>query len=266
MAVMVDRRWDGGPVRCAWRRTTTQLSADWILVYSAAARTASTRPRTDCLEGGAADSAEITRICDRLVRLCGAKGAAHNNQAGVCPRSVVPWSLSVLSTVGLNACDIDPALTALWPKTEALDCRVLHCPTWISAAGPVLTFSSNIALETGSTGFVEGLVRLQAEAAGDDFLLDLGGAAEDRHDRLWVGRLSRRQRVLAVHEEDLAGDQVAVQGSPRQIPRRKASLLWWNAREPFQHWSRYYSQVERPYPWRSDDGAVSLQESRGDPR
>jgi len=28
--------------------------------------------------------------------------------------------------------------------------------------------------------FVEALVRLQAEAAGDDFFLDLGGAAEDR--------------------------------------------------------------------------------------
>ena len=39
-----------------------------------------------------------------------------------------------------------------------------------------------------------------------------------------------------------------------------------NGREPFQHSSRYYSQVERPYPWRSDDGAVSLQESRRDPR
>jgi hypothetical protein len=33
--------------------------------------------------------------------------------------------------------------------------------------------------ESGSTGLVESLVRLQAEAAGDDFLLDLGGAAED---------------------------------------------------------------------------------------
>jgi hypothetical protein len=32
------------------------------------------------------------------------------------------------------------------------------------------------------TGFVEVLVRLQAEAAGDDFFLDLGGAAEDRLD------------------------------------------------------------------------------------
>jgi hypothetical protein len=31
-------------------------------------------------------------------------------------------------------------------------------------------------------GFVESLVRLQAEAAGDDLLLDLGGAAEDRLD------------------------------------------------------------------------------------
>ena len=43
-------------------------------------------------------------------------------------------------------------------------------------------FSPNIVSETGSTGFVEDLVRLQAEAAGDDFLLDLGGAAEDRLD------------------------------------------------------------------------------------
>jgi hypothetical protein len=49
-------------------------------------------------------------------------------------------------------------------------------------------------------------------------------------------------------------------------PRRRASLLWWNGCEPFQPWSRYYSQVERRYPWRSDDGAVSLQEGRGDPR
>jgi len=26
------------------------------------------------------------------------------------------------------------------PKIEALDCTVLHCPTWVSATGPVLTF------------------------------------------------------------------------------------------------------------------------------
>ena len=32
---------------------------------------------------------------------------------------------------------------------------------------------------TGSTNFVEDLVRLEAEVASDDFLLDFGGAAED---------------------------------------------------------------------------------------
>ncbi len=43
-------------------------------------------------------------------------------------------------------------------------------------------FLSNISLEPGSTGYVESLVRLQTQPAGDDFLLDLGGAAEDRSD------------------------------------------------------------------------------------
>src|SRR5580658_2510852 len=43
-------------------------------------------------------------------------------------------------------------------------------------------FSPNIASETGSTGYVETLVRLQAEAACDDFFLDLGGAAETPPD------------------------------------------------------------------------------------
>jgi hypothetical protein len=43
-------------------------------------------------------------------------------------------------------------------------------------------FSPNIVSEIGSTDFVEVLVGLQAEAAGDDFFLDLGGAAEDRLD------------------------------------------------------------------------------------
>ena len=43
-------------------------------------------------------------------------------------------------------------------------------------------FSSNIVSESGSTGFVEVLVRLQSEAAADDLFLDLGGAAEDRLD------------------------------------------------------------------------------------
>jgi hypothetical protein len=41
-------------------------------------------------------------------------------------------------------------------------------------------FSSDIVSESGSTNFVEDLVRLQSEAAADDLLHDLGGAAEDR--------------------------------------------------------------------------------------
>ena len=40
--------------------------------------------------------------------------------------------------------------------------------------------SPNIVSEIGSTDFKEALVGLQTEAAGDDFFLDLGGAAEDR--------------------------------------------------------------------------------------
>ena len=39
-------------------------------------------------------------------------------------------------------------------------------------------FLSDIVLGTESTGFVEDLVRLRAEAAADDLLHDLGGAAE----------------------------------------------------------------------------------------
>jgi hypothetical protein len=43
-------------------------------------------------------------------------------------------------------------------------------------------FSSNIPLELSGTGYVENLLRLQAEAAADDFFHDLGGAAENRPD------------------------------------------------------------------------------------
>jgi hypothetical protein len=50
------------------------------------------------------------------------------------------------------------------------------------AAGAGSNFSSNIPLEPGGTDYVENLSGLQAEAAADDFFLDLGGAAEDRLD------------------------------------------------------------------------------------
>jgi hypothetical protein len=83
-----------------------------------------------------------------------------------------------------------------------------------------------------------------------------------------VGSVDSRVRrwFLPFTKKIWPDDQVAVQGGPRQVPRRARVCSGRNDREPFQHWSRYYSQVERSYPWRSDDGAVSLQESRGDPR
>ena len=59
------------------------------------------------------------------------------------------------------------------------DATSIHLPDTDLDAGTVSNISSNIALVIESTGFVEGLVRLETEAAGDDFLLDLGGAAED---------------------------------------------------------------------------------------
>jgi len=43
-------------------------------------------------------------------------------------------------------------------------------------------FLPDISLEPGRTGYVEGLVRLQAQAPADDLFLYLGGAAEDRLD------------------------------------------------------------------------------------
>jgi hypothetical protein len=77
---------------------------------------------------------------------------------------------------------VDPALTALWPQDRSSG---LHGP-----ARPDMDFrnraSSNVlsdfVSESGSTDFVNDLVRLQAEATGNDFFLDLGGAAEDRLD------------------------------------------------------------------------------------
>jgi hypothetical protein len=51
-------------------------------------------------------------------------------------------------------------------------------------------FSSNIVSESGTTDFIESLVRLQAEVAGDDLLQDLGGAAEDRLDAVEPSELT----------------------------------------------------------------------------
>jgi hypothetical protein len=85
-------------------------------------------------------------------------------------------SLSVLSTADLNVrrsglnCSV-AARQKLW---TARRCTARHrFPQQGSS-----NFSSNIVPESGSTDFVEDLVTLQTEVAGDDFFLDLGGAAE----------------------------------------------------------------------------------------
>ena len=92
-----------------------------------------------------------------------------------CARSPwLPWSLGVLSTAepgayrsGLSSGLHCPAL----PDMDFRDRASSNC-------------SSNIVSESGSTDFVEDLVRLQAEAAADDFFLDLGSAAEDRRGQV----------------------------------------------------------------------------------
>ena len=61
----------------------------------------------------------------------------------------------------------------------------------------------NIVLEIRSTDFVDCLVRLQAEAAGDDFFLDLGGAAEDRLSaERSQGRYQASLRLAGVRSTD----------------------------------------------------------------
>ena len=62
---------------------------------------------------------------------------------------------------------VDPALTTLWRETEALDYTVGSARRRFPQQGQLL-LSPNIVSESGSTGFVEGLVKLQAEVAGDD--------------------------------------------------------------------------------------------------
>ena len=77
---------------------------------------------------------------------------------------------------------VDPALTALWAQDRSSGLHGLALPDMDfrnRATDTSSNFSSNIVSESGNTNFVEDLVRLQAEAAADDVLYDLGGAAED---------------------------------------------------------------------------------------
>jgi hypothetical protein len=83
----------------------------------------------------------------------------------------------VLSTV--YPVPVDPARPLLWPsgRSSALHGPALPDIDFLNKA--ISNFSPNIMSESGTTGFVEFLAKLQAEASADDFLLDLGGAAED---------------------------------------------------------------------------------------
>jgi hypothetical protein len=73
---------------------------------------------------------------------------------------------------------IDPALTALWPQDRSSGLYGPALPDMDFRNRASSNFWSNFVSESESTGLVEDLVRLQDEGAGDDFLLDLGGAAE----------------------------------------------------------------------------------------
>jgi hypothetical protein len=82
-------------------------------------------------------------------------------------------------------------------------------------------FRSNIVSEPGTKEFVEDLVRLQAEAAADDFLLDLGGAAEDRLDAAEPAGLTILVRLQTGAP---AGQGEASPG--QREPRRSLGAIW----------------------------------------
>ena len=75
---------------------------------------------------------------------------------------------------------VDPASTALWPQDRSSGLHGPALPDMDFRSRASSNFSPNMVSEIGSTDFVEALVGLHTEAAGDDFFLDLGGAAEDR--------------------------------------------------------------------------------------
>src|SRR5439155_1632037 len=77
---------------------------------------------------------------------------------------------------------VDPASTALWPQDRSSGLQGPALPDMDFRSRVSSNFSSNIVPESGSTDFVEGLVRLEAGAAADNLFLDLGGAAEDQLD------------------------------------------------------------------------------------
>ena len=73
---------------------------------------------------------------------------------------------------------VEPVLTVLWPRDRSSGLHGPALPDMGFRNRASSNFSSDIVSESGSTDFVEDLLRLQADAAADDLRLDLGAAAE----------------------------------------------------------------------------------------
>ena len=144
-----------------------------------------------------------------LGALTGQYREAHNRTDRECARS--PWllrSLRVLSTVGSDACR--SCLTTLWPRDRSSGLHRSAVPDGGFRNRASSNFSPDIVSGSGSTDFAEGLVKPQAEVAGDDFLLDLGGAAEDEDTLI----AAHRALTLIIH---------AGRWLPRGVPRTAAT-------------------------------------------
>jgi hypothetical protein len=116
---------------------------------------------------------------------------------------------------------VDPALTALWAQDRSSGLHGPALPYMDFRNRASSNFSSNIMSESGSTGFVEDLVRLQAEAAGDNFFLNLGGAAEDR---LYAAEPPRQRRVnVAVDTPELT---IVAESSGLMLAPVTAGSIW----------------------------------------
>jgi hypothetical protein len=91
------------------------------------------------------------------------------NLTTACLGALAAWSR-------INACSVHPRGdaqhgSAEWPPRSS-------CPDKDLPQAASSNYSSNIPLGPSGSGYVENLVRLQAEVAADDLLHDLGGAAE----------------------------------------------------------------------------------------
>jgi hypothetical protein len=75
-------------------------------------------------------------------------------------------------------CKLDRPHWRATARFRGVAAKALHYATRICRKLPTLTSCLTFELELGGAGYVESLVRLQAEATADDFFHDLGGAAK----------------------------------------------------------------------------------------